>query len=99
MQFFADIRKDRKILHKIHRNTKLQDKLRGLQQLANVPELKVINENTTRWNSFLRIIRQFLEVKELLPLVVPGALDIFNWRNFSEIIEGLPSFEESIYLF
>ena len=55
VQFSADIRKALEIVQNIHRTTKLQDKLRSLQQLANVPELKIINENTTRWNSRLRM--------------------------------------------
>ena len=78
-----------KIVQKIHRSTKLQDKLHSLQLLANVPELKVINGNTTRWKSLLRMLRRFVELKDLLPFVVTGELDNFNWRKFSEIIEAL----------
>ena len=55
-QTSADIRKACEIVQKIHGSTKLQDKLRSLQQLTSVPELKIINENTTRWNSLLRMV-------------------------------------------
>ena len=69
----------RRVTKKIHSSSKIMDALEKVQQDAGRLPLKIICENSTRWNSVYDSMKRFLQLKPSLCLLLSEELVEFDW--------------------
>ena len=87
----------RKCVNYFHGQPKMVDKLKELQKAAKLPELQIVKENSTRWNSLLAMLERFLKLKHVLPLLLVNT-DLlpsdFEWNKLQKFCNVLKPLEE-----
>lgn len=93
------IEKCRRLATHFHYSTVAQDELKKIQDLFQLPHLKVLHDTPTRWNSTLHMLKRTEEIKEPLTVYIaknpklPQFTDI-EWLTLSQSVEALEPFEE-----
>ena len=77
-------------VRKIKNSPRLEDQLKQIQSTVSGvgSELKLVLENTTRWNSVHDMLSRFLRLRTYLNLLPVGLKD-FDWNEFRQIVECL----------
>lgn len=87
--YVSVVRQASDICRKIHRSTRLQEKLQDAQRLKGLPTLGVRIENITRWNSLLSMLERFMQLKVPLLYIMEDDLDNFEWHKLERIVDIL----------
>ena len=71
---------------------KLMDKQMELEKTAKLPQLRILKENATRWNSLFSMLDQLLKLKTY-PVVISKHGIITRWFRLEETGESLQHLE------
>lgn len=99
VSFKETVKKSKNIVTHFKSSNLAADKLRELQTQMNLPQLRVKQDVSTRWNSTLIMINRLLEVREPLSAAMshlpkaPDALDASEWHVLSDCTQVLQPLE------
>ena len=64
----------------------LQEKLKRIQETMNSSSKSIYIDNETRWNSLYDCINRFIELRDILILLLPPEdFEDFDWRRLIRI--------------
>ena len=88
--FVSNIERVRTTVGKIKNSPTLEDQLKQIQSTVSGvgSELRLVLENTTRWNSVHDTLSRFLTLRTYLNLL-PVDLKDFDWNELKQIVECL----------